>query len=315
MDRCEFDYMPIKHFMGEDVPIHLDDDELVVFRNCYFHDKRVRTNSPPLDWEVCTRFQEAPTRAGAQDRSGATSIPKDVKKRLMQEYPWLRDSDFRSMRGDVPLRPCDAAAVPDGSVEGGLHDPEDDPNVDPKDKLAPDVIDELVEPYVADEVDFAIEDEPAPDDEVDAELARIREDFSEEMPIYTYFYKKVLGGRWTSTHLGVVADACGGYPRRGLPDNWCIEFKFPRSMRFNFAKYSDEGSDALAKEFCMRGDHFFRIWLENVGGGVPFRYTADALNSYEDNLEFLDWLIAQPIDSPGYIRGQQFRAILPTNPA
>ena len=71
----------------------------------------------------------------------------------------------------------------------------------------------------------------------------------------------------------MVSDALGGYARKGMAENWCILYEFPNDMRFNYARYSEHGVDMLATKFCLRGDFFFKLWLENNVKGQTFRYS------------------------------------------
>ena len=101
-----------------------------------------------------------------------------------------------------------------------------------------------------------------------------------------------------------------------MAENWCILYESSRSMRFNYARYSEHGVDMLATEFCLRGDFFFKLWLENNVKDQTFRYSLGDLSSYVENIPFIDWLLEQPTGSESYRRGQYIyiRTLLPASP-
>ena len=87
--------------------------------------------------------------------------------------------------------------------------------------------------------------------EVDAELARLREEFNvddDEGRDDQFFFVKVLGGKWTAANKRVVADACGGYARKGLAQIFCDTYSLPKQAAFYFTKFTNAGSQHLARD-------------------------------------------------------------------
>ena len=173
--RSNFEYLPIKHYMGKHVPLDPESDELVVFHDCYFFEKEVRTNSAPMDWLMFTRSQTSAPPATKPERS-QPHIPKNIKQRLMQDFPWLRESDFQStlrkpaFRGEhMDARCNDASEVGDN--------PDSSPDVQGEGG-------DVGEPPHHDE---GMADQPDLGWEVDAELARIREEFGDDEPEHCFF--------------------------------------------------------------------------------------------------------------------------------
>ena len=115
LHRKDFNFRPVRFLMGVDVPLSPDNDELVVYKNCYFQDSFVRTDCQALNWEVFTRFFVVPTASRASDETSRHAVPKDLQRQLMMDFPWLRGSGFRSIRRGVVPR---AHRVPAEGVEG-----------------------------------------------------------------------------------------------------------------------------------------------------------------------------------------------------
>ena len=125
---------------------------------------------------------------------------------------------------------------------------------------------------------------PIDGDAVDLELRALRADVAERAADATFFYQRVLGGKWTAAHRGVIADGIAGYCRAGACRAWCTTFQFPKQLACYYNRYGRESCEMLTKEFCLRGDHFFGIWLAESGGEDGFLYTDAQLASYVEDL-------------------------------
>ncbi len=100
-------------------------------------------------------------------------------------------------------------------------------------------------------------DELPCDEDVDGELQRIREDFAIDDLVALGFYVRVLGGRWTALHRGVVADGVSALARSGLPKDFCEICNVPKQSSFYLSKFGEEGARMMASEVARRGDCFF----------------------------------------------------------
>ena len=68
----------------------------------------------------------------------------------------------------------------------------------------------------------------------------------------------------------------------------------------------------LTKEWVNRSHYFFSLWVQS--DDEDFRYSPEHAEGYEDSIEFVDWLLAQPISGPSFARGSDLRKLLPANP-
>jgi hypothetical protein len=50
--------------------------------------------------------------------------------------------------------------------------------------------------------------------------------------------------------------------------------------------------NTLARELCMKGNHYFRAWINSVGAE---HFRNPEAHPYADSMEFLDW--AAPVDT------------------
>ena len=54
---------------------------------------------------------------------------------------------------------------------------------------------------------------------------------------------------------------------------------------------------------------FYRLFL--ASGNPDYRYTQEDVDSYEDSVAFLDYLIGLPVDDPGFVVGTELRRLAP----
>lgn len=66
----------------------------------------------------------------------------------------------------------------------------------------------------------------------------------------------------------------------------------------------------LAREVARRGNHFYSIWLNSEEEGV-FKYTQAQLDSYQEGLDWLNWMCAQDVEGVNFVRGQKVRRMCP----
>lgn len=85
-------------------------------------------------------------------------------------------------------------------------------------------------------------------------------------------------------------------------------------MSFAYSKYGVFAAHALAREFCRRSDYFLSLWLAEPEND-DFAYSAEALGSYEETEEWVDFLLEQDIESSTFAKGNDIRHLSPANPA
>ena len=293
----QFTHEPLKLMLGSEVPID-PDAELLVFRGLRFTDGCVCTTYTQMafeDFAIHHLPPSAPTVSRAP--SSGTYIPKAIREAMIAKYPFLSDDDF-----DAAFRPTFASSrLKSGTYGPKLRDIEKElfEEGDGVDNGPPD-------PELDNDVP---ELEPVDGDDVDAELARLREDVAEEAHVDMYFYARVRGGRWTAANRGVAADAIAGYARGGVARAFCEIFAFSKEMSFYFGRYGEEGSRLLANEFCRRGDYFCDLWVSSSND--EFVFTQQMLDDYQDGFEFIAWLCDQPIDSVCFEKGNELRRLAP----
>ena len=152
------------------------------------------------------------------------------------------------------------------------------------------------------------------DEELEEELGNIYDELNDDHEEYEHFYTKPLGGRWTSVNKGVAADRYLGTARSGFPKQWCAFFKFPSQKSFAFNRYGRPESAYLAREYCRRGEYFFMLYLEL---GVPLqdcRYSVADLQSYDEGLEWLDFVVTVDVASVVWEAIEMVRGLVPVNP-
>ena len=140
------------------------------------------------------------------------------------------------------------------------------------------------------------------------ELADIRERHAAEPVDDEAFFFRVLGGVWTKTHKGSVADAAGGYARHELAKMWCGVFDWPKQNAFYFSRYDEENSVIMAHEFVRRSNHFFNIWFRESTG--DFTYTA-AQRICPEDAAFEEWLAALDPLHPARARAVRLKTLVP----
>ena len=68
----------------------------------------------------------------------------------------------------------------------------------------------------------------------------------------------------------------------------------------------------LANEVARRSDYFFRLWLESDCEDVwSFKYTIEDVQAYVEDLEIIEWLLEQPLESDSFSKGQYVRTLRP----
>ena len=78
-------------------------------------------------------------------------------------------------------------------------------------------------------------------------------------------------------------------------------------------KYEEKAASSMALEWCSRMQHYYDIYAAQ--DDPDFLYTQEQLGSYEESLEFIDFMLAIPDE---YVltldRCRKLRAMKPINP-
>ena len=124
------------------------------------------------------------------------------------------------------------------------------------------------------------------------------------------FPTKLLGGAWTRMHKGKAYDAVIGIARGGLARRWCAKYKLNMEASFSIARYSEEKAHSLAMEWSRRMQFFFDLYTES--GDSEHVYSQGELDGYEEDIPWIDFLLAEDVDSPTWERAQIIRAMVPS---
>lgn len=264
------------------------------------------TSSVAVPYEDFIALHPLSRTSGARARKRQRSKPVQdgAKAALLEEFRWLTPSDFqtsasRPSRRTVP-RPSVKSIGEIGAVTAEEESEEDsavsheEETVERKDDLKSD-------------------DGSDKEDDVDvaSDLAALRRAWNYEEGDSMSFYTRILGGGWTQKHKGVVADGVVGTCRASAR-LWCSHYGWPRSKTYFFNKYSRAGAHMLAEEYCRRGEYFFNLYVAfDESGGEAFQYSEEDVAGYEDNMDFLNWFLEQPLDSPQFEAGMALRSLVP----
>ena len=78
---------------------------------------------------------------------------------------------------------------------------------------------------------------------------------------------------------------------------------------FSLAKYGELACQMLAEEWCRRRQFWFNMWREQ--GDSDYMYTKEDIDSYQEDLEFVNFLCETPTDSPAWERAEALRKQVP----
>ena len=114
----------------------------------------------------------------------------------------------------------------------------------------------------------ALEDDDV--DELWATLAARRQAWkASEGEQQQHFTTQIRGGRWTRANLGTDADCVAASATKGEAATFCLKYSLPRMSSYSFAKYGEQAALSMAREWCQRMEHFFRLYLQ---GGSTFSF-------------------------------------------
>ena len=295
-----YDCMPVRYIDSMDLPIG-DDDEVFVSPGVVFEGDLAVCTTLDLRYEDFIWLHPLTQKMGApqRKRKRPAQVTDDAKAEVMKEFPWLRPEDFgmgrvtkkklaaRKPRGEDP-QPHRGETAEEQETERCLPDSSADPSSDE-------------------------EEDGTEEEEVDAaeELAALRQEWDFEEGWEMAFYTRILGGNWTKANKGVVADGVLATGRASTRD-WCKAFGWPNSRTFFFSKFGREAAHKLAEEWCRRADHYYRLFVEDeCEDGAKFRYCEEYLESYEEDLEWVSWLLEQDENGKVWAAAHEIRAMRP----
>lgn len=282
----QFDY---KVLAAVEVPL-LPDAALVVLPGLLFCSGGVSCSVSPVLFEAFTAGL-----AGKQHRAGggAARIPKPLlsdgmRDRLLAEYPWLSDDDFRRAAAAAYKAAEESEGAP---ARGGARAGAGEGPAAARRVLVP--LEEEEE-----EVVEAIMDR----------LQREREAWSFEEEAADNFYVFVPGGRWAEKFLRQISDQFIAKARAHC-HLFCAEFNWPKQRGFGRIAYGEDNAFQLACEMCRRGNFFYSVW-EGSDRQETFEVDPEAWG-YTEPLDFIEWACEVDIESRTFDSIMQIRHLFP----
>lgn len=123
------------------------------------------------------------------------------------------------------------------------------------------------------------------------------------------FTTKILGGEWTRTHKKKAFDAAIGIAVGGAPRAWCRKYGLNIEASFAFKKYGNDAATAMALEWCRRMQHFYDIYV--LHGQDDHIYSGKELQSYEEALDWVNFLCASDVEAALWDRAESIRQLRP----
>jgi hypothetical protein len=278
--RRVYEYLPLVVVHEDTMPITDDNDSaLFVFSNVAFVADKVIIDTAPVDFlRFIVHHPRGESRENKHSHKHRTIVPSDTRAWLLLQYPWLLESDFFNPKRNRSGNPSGPGVAPD--IAGGKDKDEDEHEL----------IVGAAEALEALRHDWVFEDEATMD-----------------------FYTRILGGKWTAEHAGVIADAVAGYVRGGAPKAWCNRYAFPKQAAFYIVKYKSQAAcTAMAREYCRRGQHFYAIYVEF--NDPAFLYSEAQLNSYVESKAWIDFVASEIDNVEVHTRVALMRGSTPQNP-
>ena len=196
-----------------------DLDQLVVFEGVRHVSAGVLLTSPPTALEdfTCMWYQQSSGRHASEPSSARAKPPSlsaAVLARLLEDYPWLQESDVLRI---MDRRGSSGSAHESAASSGPMR---------------------LSEEELLDDAVVAVEEA----------LAAKRLEWAFDETFEEYFYVFLAGGNWTKKFRGVVADSAQ-CKSRAIARDFCYYFAWPSSTTFTFSVYGETAANALAREW------------------------------------------------------------------
>ena len=244
--------------------------------------------SEPFEQFMVNHLAPKPPPRERQPRRPNRDGVDEWEAALRRDNPWLTEADTGVALGKSAVRRC---SLGNSDTEGAS---QSDSTSGEDEYEGGDSVDDI------------------PVGSVAAELAALRGEFHIEAEPHHAFRSFVLGGEGTFRRSGVVADGQKGKYRTMIAHMWCERYYWPKERSFFFSIYTHVGATMLVGEFVRSSNHYFNL-----------AFAADALDDYvciaadtiEDDLEFLEWLLAFDVEDARCIAGSAVRSIFPVNPS
>ena len=278
----EFDYLPWNVKEGRDLPFNRE-SPLYVLQGCRFQGDYVSCSHRVVPLH---RFLSTLTKPTRQQRSGRNHVvSKAARESLQEKYPWLDEGALKGKpsgsKGKASHWPTNSKGQLGEAAEPGSDDSSNETDAGEHD-----------------DVGLEFEDAPTEDSgDKGPSLEEVRKMWSWEDQDTMSFYTRVLGGEWTKSHKGTNSDSIGAYARQHAKV-WCDAFGFPKQRVFTFNAYGEPACVQLAREVCRRGEFWYNMWLDSSDD--DFVYEQGDIDSYPENIDFVQFALALPIDHPAF---------------
>ena len=124
------------------------------------------------------------------------------------------------------------------------------------------------------------------------------------------FSTKILGGKWTRMHKGRAYDAIVGLAAKGGPHDWCRRYGLNVEASFSLQKYGEEAASTLALQWCKVMQFFYDLYQQ---ADDPDHVYSDAeLQSFEEDLDWVNFVLAAGVDSVVWPRASLIRNLRPS---
>ena len=117
----------------------------------------------------------------------------------------------------------------------------------------------------------------------------------------------VVGQRLTEASVQILLEDAR---RNVLYLSGAIVSRFRGTKSYAFSRYSLDGANHFACEYCRRGYSFMHLWFD---GDEGFVYEQAPVNSYVESAEFADWAASLPTGRNNWSqqRVEEMRAMAP----
>ena len=281
-----FSFLPLRWRLSPFVPFR-DGEPIFLYQNAVNEGERITTMHEARTLESISYIlgpivREERTRRPAR-HGPRTAITEEVKARLREMFPFLRESDFTSLeRSKRRQRKCGGGHVDSIASSEGESDDSDD----------------------------AYEDPALPLPDVEENLAQLRRDWCDKDDRHRMFYMSLRGGGWTRKHQNVDTNEARGEARKGQPIDWCDLFAWPKSVTYRHRSHGGiANTTIMAREYCRKSEYFFSLWLLS-GPSAFFEYTDDMIEGYVETAEWRDFLDS-PLEACTLVRIAEIRALVP----
>ena len=266
------------------------------------------THEPePLEKFLVAMPRPAHGQERAMPRARRVPAPKaSARAALLAANPWLTEEDLGTGKRKAGKRMPRVAAPdePPGGDPADDSDSSDTPD-DPPPLPPPLGAPQGMEVGEAD-AEMVVHEDPGP---APPALLELRREFWWEDQERMHFYTRFLGGWWTLAHRGVECERIAGLARAHA-ESWCDIYGFPKEKTFTFRVYGRDGSIKLAREFARRANYYYLLMVDS-GLEYDFEYTQEIIDTYEYELDYLNWVTELANDDPCFEKALAIRDTKP----